>query len=142
MSSPNRLLSVVGWDGVLPIAVGMSPVFAGVFFQKGHIAELAVAVLIPVVAALVRAYVGYQQLVHAFGGGPPLGRQAAMAIAITLLLMFEATSGVLTCADDEPPAAWLVPISLYLIYLTTIVLTLWPPANDSAGGDVAKAAVR
>lgn len=130
MSSASRLRSIIGWDGVLPIAVGMAPAITPAVFPKGHIAEVAAAVLVPVVAALVRASVGYQQITLVCAGSTPRTRQAAMAIAITLLLLFEATSGVLTCVDDEPLSAWLFPIGLYFAYLITIVLTLWPARND------------
>ena len=124
MDRMSRTLAVVGWDGLLPMAVAAAPVMSRQVFQKGHIAEVVAAILVPVVAALIRAGVAHRQISEVCGGRVPLARQAAMSIAITLLLLFEASSGVLTCADDAPVSAWLVPASLYLAYLAYLAVII------------------
>jgi hypothetical protein len=124
MPSVRQILELLGWDGVLPALVAAGPALAKAFFPRGHIAEIVAAILVPIFAALVRAGVGRQQITHACDGRAPLIRQLTLAAAIVLLLLFEATSGVLTCADDEPAHMWLFPAVFYAGYLALILHAL------------------
>ena len=116
--------SIVGWDGVLPLVVALGPILVKVVLPKGHIAEVVATVLIPILAALLRADLGWHQIARICNGHAPWMRQMAMAGAIVQLLLFEAAVGVLTIAGDAPAAAWLFPIAFYAFYLVMIRLAL------------------
>ena len=68
---------LVGWDGGLPLLVAAAPVLVKAIFPKGHIVEVATAVLLPAIVALIRASVGRHQIARIWGGCLPLMRQAA-----------------------------------------------------------------
>jgi hypothetical protein len=132
MEPMRRLLSIVGWDGVLPVVVAFAPLLVRWAFRPGHLVEVAVAILLPIVLALVRIHVGSKQLIDSCGDEVGWGRHLALAAAIVLLLLFEMCVMILHFADDEPLSAWFVPIALFAIYLATIYMALRPVACDPA----------
>ena len=99
MGRKRWLLSLAGWDGVLPILVAFSPVIVKLVFPAGHIAEVVAVIILPIFAALIRSAVARTQLSAACSGRPAgLGRHLALVGAIVLLLLFEVYSGFLQFA--------------------------------------------
>lgn len=127
MSWSQRFLSFVGWDGFLPFAVAISPVIVRLLLPKNHIAEIVVAIFVPIAASLVRAMVGGYQIRRICNGVLPILRQAALAVAIVALLLFEMCIAVLTFANNEPLLVWLVPIGAYFTYVGAISIALRSP---------------
>ncbi|MBA3482830.1 MAG: hypothetical protein H0T51_13545 [Pirellulales bacterium] len=119
--------SVLAWDGLLPLGVSAIPSAVEVLFPKSDIAEIVTAVVIPIFSALIRSVVGVRQIRTLCEGALPIPRQIALAIAIVLLMLFEAFVAMLTFADDEPPSAWLAPAGFYVFYLATIAIAFVPP---------------
>lgn len=126
MRSAAWLWRAAGWDGVLPVAVASVPVLLRTFLPRGHLLLPFAAVCVPIVAAMVRASIGRQQIVRTCGEPPPVGRQIGLAVAIVLLLLFELSVGVLTCEQNEPAADWCFPAVMFSLYLITIVSALRP----------------
>ncbi len=54
-----------------------------------------------------------------------------MALAIMLLLVFEALVGALTFAEGVD-WAWCIPIGVFALYLVVINVALWPPRDEVA----------
>lgn len=125
------VLSFVGWDGALPLAVVAAQFISRMLLVGADAAMIASIIVAPIIAALIRAQVGYQQIAENCGGTAPAWRQIALALAIALLLAFEILWGALAAADGAPAAAWIVPVGCYLAYLVMIVLAL-RPSGDTA----------
>jgi|SRR6266446_1553982 len=125
-----RVLQILGWDGALPLILALVPVVSRAIWPKPPVGVAGVLVLAPPVAALIRAHIGWHQIARRCGGRAPWWRQITMAVAILLLLVFEAAVGVLTFADGVPAWAWWIPIGVYAGYLAVISLTLWTPADQ------------
>jgi hypothetical protein len=124
MLSRSRVLSIVGWDGVLPVLVAFTPLLVRAMFPVGHIAEVLAAVLLPIVLALIRIRLGSLQLEQICGENVGWDRQLWFASAIILLLLFEMYVMILHFAKDEPLSAWLVSIVLLGAYVATIWIAL------------------
>ena len=125
MNRRNWLLSVIGWDGCLPLLVATAPAFFPFVIRGRDLAELTAVIMAPIVAALVRAHHGRRQL-EKYRGRATLGRQFLFGLAIAVLLLFEGLSGVLHCADGVPPSAWFTAGAIYLVYLSLMVPALRP----------------
>jgi len=125
-----RVLQILGWDGVLPLLIALAPPVCKAIWPKLPLVVGALLVLAPPVAALIRAHIGWHQIARRCGGNAPWWRQVTMAIAIILLLIFEAAVGILTFGDRLPPAAWSIPIGVYAAYFAVISLTLWTPRDN------------
>jgi hypothetical protein len=125
MNRRDWLLSIIGWDGCLPVVVAIAPVILPIVIPKRDIAELTAVIMVPIIAALARAQHGYRQL-EARWGHATLGRQFLLGCAVGMLLLFEGFSGALLCARGVPPSAWLTAGTFYLVYLGLIVLALRP----------------
>jgi hypothetical protein len=123
---PRRwLFSALQWDGALPLFVAAVSLTVAAAFPRNDVAEITVVILFPIVAALVRAAKARDQLAAISGGYPSLMRQAALGIAIVLLLWFEISFGVLARAQPPWGAWWPAPI-LYMAYLALILVALRP----------------
>lgn len=125
------------WVGLLPIVVIGSVFLVKFLFpvnpRVGPGQEVIAVILIPIFASLARAAAGRNQLLRICGGIAPLGRQFALSAAIVLLFVFEMFSCVMTFADDEPQAIWLIPLAFYALYLVCIFRALRPmPARVDA----------
>ena len=123
----TRLLA---WDGMLPAAIAAMPSLVKWLAPQNTLAELSVVVLVPIAAALMRAVVGYREL----GEAPPTWRQLLLGVAIALLLLFEAATGLLSFADDAPPQAWLAPALMYACYISCIALAFAPHRTKQCSG--------
>lgn len=128
MRSASWIWRAAGWDGILPVAVASVPVLVRAVFRDPGIVAFA-AVFVPVFAAMLRANIGRRQIVRVGGEPPPISRQLGFSAAIVLLLLFELSVGALTCAENEPTAAWCIPATIFLLYLITIALALRPAAK-------------
>lgn len=128
----RNLFAILGRDGILPLVVAVAPLIIQILFGPRHIAEVVAAILLPIVLALYRSHTGTRQLSEICQGRIPWGRQLTLAVAIVLLLLFEMYVMVLHFADDEPPAAWIVAVVLFVAYVVTILMALRPNSPDSA----------
>lgn len=129
----QRVIAIIAWDGVLPLAVASSTLVAAQFLPE-PLAALA-AFFIPVGAAGIRAATAQDQLLRRCDGHAPLLRQLALAAAIVLLLVFELLASILGLIADAPLVIWCVPAAAYAAYLVLIVWALRPyvvPDADAA----------
>lgn len=125
MSRLRRLITVLAWDGMLPVAV-VAIVTYFKFAVPARDAEIFVAVLVPVFACLFRAAIAHHQITALCGGTAPVSRQIAIAVAIVSVFLFEFFASILTLAKGPDPIAWLIPLGFYVLYLATIVWALRP----------------
>ena len=114
------------WDAMLPIAIAISPFLVRCCFRNGHIVEVVIAVISPVLAAFLRGAVGIHQLEAACNGNPSWGRQALFAGGICLLLLVEVFVSTLQFTDNEPLATWFFPAGLFCFYLSAMQHALAP----------------
>jgi hypothetical protein len=115
---------------LLPAAIAALPGLVEVIFPRSDVAEVAVAVVAPIIAALLRSTVGWGQLQRLCGEPVPRHRQIALAVAIVLLMSLEGLTAMLSFADDEPRTAWTAPAVLYIAYLVAIAYALRTPAIE------------
>lgn len=126
----RRIISVIAWDGILPLAV-IVIVTAVKFGFPGNDAEPLVALFVPILAAFIRAGVAHNQLLRVCHGNAPLGRQLAITGAIIAILLFEILASAFTFMKDEPLIAWVVPLTFYVVYVALILWALRPPVDAS-----------
>ena len=112
---------LIGWDGVVPGLVALVPFATRLWFPANSITVLAVVVLVPMGAALVRADVGYREFRSMGLLRPPAWRQLLLALAISLLLLCEIVAGLIPLMGDAPFIAWLIPLSIYICYFVCVV---------------------
>ena len=125
------LMWLLLWDGVLPVLVIACPWLLAVFLPGQEALRALIALLmVPVVAAFLRADAGYRRLCVIMGGNPGIARQILLAGAIVMLLLLDGAVAALRLAKDEPPWVWLVPLGFYLVYLVLVALALRPVATD------------
>lgn len=137
----SRLLEVVAWDGVLPLLMAAGPLVVKTMFPNPPVGAGLALVLAPPVAALIRAHIGWNQIAKCCGGRAPLLRQVAMAVAITLLFVFEAAVTVLTFEKKIPRTAWWVPFGTYAAYLVVIGYALRRIPGTAEHGNAARLSV-
>jgi hypothetical protein len=119
------MISALRWDGVFPWFVAVVSLIVSAAFPRNDLAEIAVIILLPIFAALVRAAKARGQLIAISDCRPTLARQAGFGIAIAALLVFEFLFGILLRA--QPPwQAWWPVLILYAVYLTLILVSLRP----------------
>ena len=121
-------LSALTWDGVLPLLMMVASGSLAVFFPRSDTADLAAVVLLPMIAALVRASIGLRQLAAICGKHPSILRQVLFAAAIATLLMFEMYSGFLV-RGRAPWLFWWPAGALYVVYLAFMVCSVRPGTN-------------
>lgn len=126
MRRRDWLCSVLGWDGGLPVLVAFSPALLRAILPGPDLGELIAVILVPILAALLRAHHGSRQIERRFGGRVALGRQLLFGGAIVTLLLFEGLVGVLHHARDAPRSAWLAAGLMYFAYLGLVVPALRP----------------
>jgi hypothetical protein len=125
----RSVLSVISWDGLLPAFVATLPFVVKLAFHKNDMAELFAAILMPMIASLVRSAVAWGQLARACQGRIPWQRQVAVAIAIVCLLFVEIGVAIGTFAADFPAEGWLWIVGLYIVYLGLMYFSLQPLAR-------------
>lgn len=128
---------LLGWDGILPAMVAVVPFAVLSWVPRNSVAALGVIVLAPVVAALIRAAVGYEQFRSIGLARPPVWRQVILAIGISLLLLFEAVVGIMSLCQDEPIETWVVPAVIYICYFACIALA-YRPVSSAPATDIAR----
>jgi hypothetical protein len=134
----QQLFRSLAWDGLLPVfvlLVNLVPRF--LFAQVNPVLVMVTAFVVPLFAALARASMAYDQLKSICGGTPGVLRQIGVAIAIVLLLGFEAAVGAMTWANNVAAGEWLAAGGLYAAYLLVISLSLLPPRWRIAEGSAA-----
>ena len=123
------------WDGLMPLAVAAVPALAATLLPDNDAAVAVATVLVPIVAALARAAIGARQIRRLCGGHLPLGRQVALPAAIVFLLLFEGAVAIFVFADDEPAAAWIYPLALYVAYMAFAAMAFFPGSADELTGE-------
>ena len=131
MSRHDWLVSVIGWDGCLPLFVALTPVMLPRIIPDRHMANITAIIFVPMIAALVRAGMGIHQFERR-GICPTTCRQLGFGCGIIVLMVFEASLGGLVCGGNAPLEAWLIPISIYVIYLCLMIPSLRPPLLNDA----------
>jgi hypothetical protein len=126
LARKNSWLSILTWDGALPLITAAAPSVVLLFLPRNDAAEIAAVVFLPIAVALLRASVGMRQLEAINGGFAPVSRQLALAVAISVLMLFEGLVGICRFADDEPNSVLLVAAAIYAIYLAAILVALTP----------------
>lgn len=116
----RRYLNNIAWDGILPVVIAFLPFIVRMAFRDGHMLEVAVAIVAPVLAAFLRAAIGIHQLDAITNGKPNLTRQVLFTMAIILLLLIEVFVSTLQFARNEPLTAWFFPAGLFCLYLILI----------------------
>jgi hypothetical protein len=116
----NRWRHLIVWDGLLPLAVATIPWIAARIFPRNDIAEISSVVLVPIVAALIRAVLGYRQIYGKFQDELSAKRQVVLAVAIIILMLFEGCAASLAFAKGAPRTAWIYPLALFACYLVAI----------------------
>jgi hypothetical protein len=124
--SSRGALEMLRWDGILPWVAAGVPLLMRVLFGKDH-PGVVLVLFVPIITALARAAIGYDQIAEVNGGNAPWTRQVALAVAIAILFAFEIVSGVVVFTDDAPLEAFLVLVALYGAYLAMIWLALRKP---------------
>ena len=117
------------WDGVLPAVIALMPLLVKRFAPRNDPAELGVVILVPIAAALIRSVVGYRQFRDIGFTAPPVWRQIMLGVGVALLMLFEGAAAMLSFAEDEPKAAWMVAGLLYGCYLACVTAAFAPTSN-------------
>lgn len=129
----RRITNAITWDGLFPASViVVTAALPGLWPRNLAIDPSLAALLLVMSCALVRAHLGYQRLQVVCGGQPGLGRQALLAFAIVVLLMFEAASVAIVQARRVTPDVVVYAAALYLVYFSTVLVALRPAAQLEA----------
>jgi len=141
MKRPEWILSILSWDGCLPLVVILVPRMLELLFPAHQVAILAVGcLLLPFTAVMWRAHAGIDHLQRAVGGPPGLFREVVFALGIIALLLFEMGVGMIRFAqlanrhahpkdrveNPVPPEAWLFVVAFFVVYLASILVALRP----------------
>ena len=132
----GNVARALGWDGVLPLAVASVPPFVKAFLPNAGVGTGFTCVLIVVFAAIFRAHWGAGQIARVCGGKVPFLRQVSLAAAIIVLLLFEASVGIMAFGQGIPAAGWWFPVGFYAAYVVLIALSLWPDANAMSKSNI------
>lgn len=121
------LITLIGWDGLLPVMAALLPLLVKWTLPQGHIAEVVVAVIVPCGLALVRAALAHRALSRDFAASPPALRQGAIALAIILLCLTEVMFSVKVFAPDAP----VLPLAVlsWFMYFTVMGAATFPPTK-------------
>ncbi|HTU24355.1 MAG TPA: hypothetical protein VMF30_03085 [Pirellulales bacterium] len=122
------LWTALAWDGCMPLLAASSRLVLAFVLDDRRLATLLAVVFIPPATALLRAHRAKRQLERTVGWASAW-RQILLAIAISILILFEALVAILLNGMGNV-GAWLVAAALYLVYLFLVVLALWPAAVD------------
>jgi hypothetical protein len=130
MSRTPWLILVLGWDGALPLVVCLLPTWLDVWFpnRQRDLAMVSLVLLVPLIAALIRAGSGARQL-RRFGLIPSLSRQLLFTCALIVLMFFESLSAVLQLGNMMNAFGGLIILPFYVIYLVLILLAFRPSAG-------------
>lgn len=123
-------------EGVLPLAISVIPFLVKKFFPGNDIAEVATLLLVPTGAALLRSAIASQQLRNAHLSEKSIARQFILAVAITLLFIYEGLATLFSFANDEPISAWICSFGFYFGYLIAIWFAFYPIRSAQASQDV------
>ena len=116
-------------DGVLPVVIAFAPCLVQFCFRHGHMVEVVVAVVAPVLAASLRGAIGVCQLESINNGHPGVLRQIIFAMGIMLLLLAEVFVSTLQFARNENLLSWFIPACLFSLYLAAMQQTFTPDAE-------------
>jgi hypothetical protein len=125
-------IEFVTWDGLLPLAVAACPWAIKTLFPRNDIAGVFAAIFIPMAAALLRSVTGAKQIRRNCAGELPVGRQVALAVAISFLLMFEIGASCLILAGGDP-TSWAYVFCFFACYLVAAALAFIPRRTSNFG---------
>jgi hypothetical protein len=123
---PRWFLTILAWDGILPLIVVSVPLLVRWTCPPGHIAEVGAVVLLPMFAALIRSQFAWEQFGMSCATGVTWDRQVLFAAAIILLLFFEITCGAAAMAREALQEIAVLAAIPYLLYLAPITIALRP----------------
>jgi len=129
---PGRsLISMLAWDGFLPLGVAAIPFLVKLTIPRNDGAKVVAAFLIPVIAAVARSSMIAKQLAQACGGRRPWHRQLLAAAAIGALLIFEIGVGIATFGGNVKADEWALTAVYYIVYVLLIWHALRPVPHNT-----------
>jgi hypothetical protein len=122
------LVTVVCWDGALPLIAALCPWLVKVCLPKSDFAELAAVLFVPMALALVRSAVAHRTLRLFFEPPLPWIRQAGIGLALVVLLFVDMALALKVLVPDAPVV---LPALLgWLVYLGLIAASTCPPREE------------
>lgn len=124
------LLTLVTWDGLLPVLVLVTPAVVSFFFPNQREAREAVGILLPIVAFLVRFCIGLRHI-KTNHCNEWLRRLQVVALILGLFQLVMIDSLVLLAhempiANFKDPAEFIVWGVIITIYLIPMAIALYP----------------
>lgn len=113
------------WDGALPLVAAAGPLLVKTNFLKGHIAEVVVALFVPVALALLRSSFALRTVASHFVAPFFLFRQLCLALAIVSLLVLEIAVALEVFAPNADISLW-IAIN-WLVYIGLMAAATFPP---------------
>lgn len=134
------LLLIVTWDGLLPFCVAIAPIGIKIVFPNVRGAVEITAVVLPVLAFLLRAANGIRQITATCGAGILRNiKQIAFGIGLLLLTLIDCVlilshimpRGALFAAKED----CLMWAALFSIYFASMAFAFFPGRADSGNSD-------
>lgn len=123
----DRLLHLMTWDGVLAfVSLSMPWLLKAVFGLDAVIVAILSVGAAPILFALLRTGIAEKKLRYICGGRPPVWRQLLLALAIVLLLLFEAVANGIGCSAKPTPEIYFIAGTLYVTYISAMCACLAP----------------
>jgi hypothetical protein len=115
------------WDGVLPLAVVLSPfILRALFPHNKDVNDVVGVIIVPIVAAILRTVSGGKELQRVCPEKPSALRQLSLAASIIVLIGFEMAANMIHVAADIRGYVWFYITGMYLAYLFLIFFALKP----------------
>jgi hypothetical protein len=124
------LLRVLCWDGVLPLFTALAPLAVDVLTGNRNAVE-AVSIALPVIAFLIRFFVGLQTIMS--NDCHPVTRFFQFVVFFGGLLLLCMVDAMLMMAYTMPPGAMFATVldvilvgAFYAFYLATMMFAMYP----------------
>jgi hypothetical protein len=123
--SAAKLATVVGWDVFLPLSILFGPPLSR---SVSDVWEVSWVFLLPSVACLCRGAAAMDKLRAAGHDHPGVFRQAALGVALILLVLDEIGSRLTAAMQGAPPVYHWLPWVFYIAYL----FLMWTALRNGA----------
>lgn len=131
----NWFLRVLTWDGLLPAVVWAVPVLLMSVLPDGELLVLTLGVILPIVALIVRFYVGHAMIVRN-RCGPWFRKLQVVCLGLGLFVLMCLDSLLITLftlqldGGNNPEDDWRVQLVIfamfYLPYLILLAVAMYP----------------
>ena len=132
------LLTVICWDGLLPLCVVVLPLAVKFFWPNNWGVIAIIAGVLPVVFFLVRLAIGYEHIrKHQV---PEALRLVQYTLFFTALFLLALIEGFVVLMQFVPGGAvgnvdHFITLMLFLIYLLAMVIAFYPGPTDQAAAE-------